>query len=129
MRFSVTRRRATLLCAILALTPACASAQRDAGYERRELSIPMRDGVRLFAVALIPKVARAPLPIILVRTPYSAAGLFGGTDLPLAYRELGRDGYIFVAEDIRGRFGSEGEFVMLRAPADPRSPKGISDRP
>ena len=127
MRFSVTRRRATLLCAILALTPACASAQRDAGYERRELSIPMRDGVRLFAVALIPKAARAPLPIILVRTPYSAAGLFGGTDLPLAYRELGRDGYIFVAEDIRGRFGSEGEFVMLRAPADPRSPKGISE--
>ena len=44
-----------------------------------------------------------------------------------AYRELAEDGYIFVAEDIRGRFGSEGEFVMTRAQNDPRNPKGTNE--
>lgn len=45
-------------------------------YERRELTIPMRDGVRLFAVALVPKAATKPLPILLVRTPFNAAHEF-----------------------------------------------------
>ena len=43
-------------------------------FERRELTIPVRDGVKLFAVALVPKSMPAPLPIMLIRTPYSAAG-------------------------------------------------------
>ncbi|HTI03673.1 MAG TPA: CocE/NonD family hydrolase [Gemmatimonadales bacterium] len=82
-------------------------------YERRELRIPMRDGTELFAVALLPRDT-APLPILLIRTPYSAADAFETAELPAAYRELAQDGYIFVAEDIRGRFGSGGQFLMMR---------------
>jgi putative CocE/NonD family hydrolase len=117
-----------LAAALSALLPARpAGAQQSPAYDRRELTIPMRDGVHLFAVALVPKAASAPLPILLVRTPYGAAGAFRTAELPAEYRELARDGYIFVAEDIRGRFGSEGEFVMTRAQRDPRSPPGINE--
>lgn len=96
-------------------------------YERRELTIPVRDGTRLFTVALIPKGSREPLPIILVRTPFGAARAFRTAELPTAYRELGEDGYIFVMQDIRGRFGSDGEYVMNRAQNDPASPPGINE--
>ena len=104
-----------------------AAAQQPAEYERRELTIPVRDGTKLFAVALIPRVASAPLPIILIRTPYSAAGAFRTAELPAQYRELGADGYIFVTEDIRGRFRSEGDFVVNRAQNDPRNAKGTNE--
>jgi hypothetical protein len=103
------------------------AAQGAAQYERRELTIPMRDGVTLFAIALIPKGATAPLPILLTRTPYSAAGGVPKAELPRVYQELAEDGYIFVVEDIRGRFGSGGDFVMTRAQEDRRSPKGINE--
>jgi putative CocE/NonD family hydrolase len=96
-------------------------------YERRELTIPVRDGTRLFAVALIPKGSSQPLPILLIRTPFSAAREFRTAELPAAYRELAEDGYIFVTEDIRGRYGSEGVFVTNRAQADPRNPKGTNE--
>ena len=95
-----------------------AAAQPAAEYERRELKIPMRDGVTLFAVALIPKNLAAPLPVILIRTPFSAARECGSTTLPVSLRELGEDGYIFVCEDIRGRFGSGGSFVSIRPQRD-----------
>ncbi|HEX3274546.1 MAG TPA: CocE/NonD family hydrolase [Gemmatimonadales bacterium] len=122
-------RCAGLLLTVLitALLPLPAGAQQPLSYARRELAIPMRDGVHLFAVALLPKAAAGPLPILLVRTPYGAAGAFRTSELPGEYRELAQDGYIFVAEDIRGRFGSEGEFVMTRAQQDPRSPPGINE--
>jgi hypothetical protein len=123
-----------LLCSIVvstaALAPAApAAAQQATGpeYERRELTIPVRDGTRLFAVALLPKGASQPLPILLVRTPFGAAREFRSAELPAAYRELAEDGYIFVTEDIRGRFKSEGEFVTTRPQRDPRDPKGIDE--
>ncbi|MEO8295537.1 MAG: CocE/NonD family hydrolase [Gemmatimonadota bacterium] len=112
---------------LLALSPMPARAQQTTGYERRELIIPVRDGVHLFAVALIPRDATQPLPVILVRTPFSAAGTFRTAELPLAYRDLGADGYIFVVEDIRGRFRSDGEFVVSRAQHDPRNPAGTNE--
>jgi putative CocE/NonD family hydrolase len=90
------------------------------GFERRELTIPMRDGTKLFAVALVPTGATAPLPIMLIRTPYSAARAFPTDTLPASYSELAQDGYIFVTEDIRGRYRSEGLFIMNRAQHDPR---------
>jgi len=105
----------------LAGASACAPARTAGGYERRELTIPMRDGKALFAVALIPEAATGPLPILLIRTPFGAEREFAGNDLPAAYRELAQDGYIFVTEDVRGRGRSEGEFITLRPlhrPAD-----------
>jgi uncharacterized protein len=96
-------------------------------YERRELTIPVRDGIRLFAVALIPKTPQQSLPILLIRTPFGAAGEFRSAELPAQYQELGEDGYIFVTEDIRGRFGSGGDFVSLRPQHDGRSPQGTDE--
>ena len=104
-----------------------ASAQVTAEYERRELKIPMRDGITLFAVALIPRKTSGPLPILLIRTPFNAAREFASTTLPGSLRELGDDGYIFVAQDIRGRFGSGGTFVSLRPQRSARDPRGIDE--
>ncbi len=117
----------SLLLLVVLGGSAPASGQQPPSYERRELTIPVRDGSRLFAVALMPKAARDPLPIILIRTPYGAAQAFRSAELPAAYRELAEDGYIFVVEDVRGRFGSDGEFVISRAQNDPKNPKGTNE--
>jgi len=99
-------------------------------YQRSEVMIPMRDGVKLHAVILKPSDINAPLPFLIQRTPYgvdgtSRASFFGGRP------ELARDGYIYVGEDIRGRFKSEGEFVMSRPmvehAADRKDPKAIDE--
>ena len=86
-------------------------------YTRREAMLPMRDGVRLHAVILRPaNLEDAPaegLPFLLKRTPYGVDGVNSESvnwDKP----ELAASGYIFVYEDIRGRYKSEGKFVMNR---------------
>ncbi len=121
--------RRLALAAVAAFLAACAGAPpREApGYERRELAIPMRDGVTLYAVALLPAGRRAPLPIILIRTPFGAAREFASAELPARYRELAEDGYLFVTEDIRGRGRSGGTFVTLRPLADPADPKATDE--
>ena len=122
-----------LLCSValsattLFLVSAPARAQQGTEYERRELSIPVRDGTTLFAVALVPKNSTEPLPILLIRTPFSAANAFRDATVPLAYRELALDGYIFVSEDVRGRFGSGGDFITLRSQRNPADPNGIDE--
>lgn len=87
-----------------------------ANYTKREVLIPMRDGVRLFTSIYEPKNTARTHPFLMRRTPYSV-GPYG----PDAYREtLGtysaydEAGYIFVNQDVRGRHMSEGEFVNMR---------------
>ena len=95
---------------------ATATAPADGAYVGREVMIPMRDGKRLHAQLWRPKGATGRLPILMTRSPYGftaeriARGLAPGGP----YAELARNGFIFVFEDIRGRFGSEGDFVNLR---------------
>src|SRR5262249_43308130 len=94
-------------------------------FDKQEAMIPVRDGVKLHTVIFIPKDAREPLPILIQRTPY-------GADLPVqalnfSQRELVEDGYIFVFQDIRGRFKSEGQFIMFRPPRDRRDPKAVDE--
>jgi uncharacterized protein len=88
-------------------------------HERREVEIPMRDGVKLHTVIIIPKNAARPAPIILTRTPYGAdkptsqaSSPFASMVLPLADEPLLREGYIRVYQDVRGRYGSEGDYIM-----------------
>ncbi len=95
-------------------------------YQRSEVMIPMRDGVKLHTVILKPADISAPLPFLIQRTPYGVDGtnrgsFFGGRP------ELARDGYIYVAQDIRGRFKSEGEFVMSRPEADHHDLKAVDE--
>ncbi len=95
-------------------------------YRRSEAMIPMRDGVKLHAVILRPADIAAPLPILLERTPYGV----DATDRAWIFShrpELARAGYIFVNEDIRGRFESQGKFVMMRPLADRRNPKAVDE--
>jgi uncharacterized protein len=95
-------------------------------YARQEVMIPMRDGVKLFAVILRPTDTTAPLPFMMERTPYGVSDNDPDNinpDMP----ELAASGYIFVFEDIRGRYKSEGKFVMMRPQADHRDPKQIDE--
>lgn len=87
-----------------------------ANYTKYEHLIPMRDGTRLFTAVYIPKNDSQEYPIMLHRTPYSVKPY--GVD---HYRVnlgpsvlFGKEGYIFVYQDVRGRWMSEGEFVQMR---------------
>jgi len=86
----------------------------------REEMVTMRDGVKLYTIILSPKKADALLPILLQRTPYDASNAFGAhatarLEVTLQSKYMGDD-YIYVFQDIRGRFSSEGEYVMYRPP-------------
>jgi putative CocE/NonD family hydrolase len=101
-----------------------------ANYTKREVRIPMRDGVRLFTAIYTPKAAEKPHPILLRRTPYSVKP-YGEANFP---EKLGpsapfpRAGYIFVEQDVRGAFMSEGEFVDMRPHLAQKSgPKDIDE--
>jgi putative CocE/NonD family hydrolase len=113
--------RLSALPLLLAL-PTLAAAQTPPAnicdtYTKREVMIPMRDGVRLHTVIYAPRDTTRPHPIVLMRTPYSSAPY--GERCPnvpprgqsRAYFDLG---YIGVTQDVRGRWNSEGEFVDMR---------------
>jgi hypothetical protein len=89
--------------------------------------IPMRDGVRLQTVIFTPKSAQQSLPVLMVRTPYGVPkdekNLVGSG----SFDELIADGYIFVWQNIRGRFKSEGTFVMQRRVRDKNAPKSTDE--
>lgn len=88
--------------------------------------IPMRDGVRLYSQIYAPAEASEKLPILLLRTPYGT-GQLNAARMAASLPELMADGYIVVTQDIRGRFKSEGSFVMLRQPRDPKDTKAIDE--
>src|SRR5258706_5849398 len=88
--------------------------------------IPMRDGVHLYAQIYTPAQGAEKLPILLLRTPYGT-GPLNAARIAAALPELTADGYIIVSQDIRGRFKSEGQFVMLRQPRDPKDKTAIDE--
>ncbi len=112
------------------LTPATESFD----FVRREEMIPMRDGVKLHTVILVPRGAH-DAPILLTRTPYDASALTGhaesshlgpvlqgydnATDL------IVEGGYIRVVQDVRGKYGSEGDYVMNRPLSGPQNPTPV----
>src|SRR5215210_3932793 len=95
-------------------------------FNPTEAMIPMRDGVRLYTQVYVPTSASEQLPILLLRTPYGT-GQLDSARIAASLPELTADGYIIVAQDIRGRFKSEGQFVMLRQPRDPGDKKAIDE--
>jgi putative CocE/NonD family hydrolase len=95
-------------------------------YVRTEVMIPMRDGVKLHAVVLKPSDIATPLPILMERTPYGVDDM--SNKWYFATRpELARAGYIYVGEDIRGRYKSGGQFVMSRPMADHHDPRAVDE--
>ena len=107
---------------------AAGSADFDSLFTKREVMIPARDGAKLHTEIYVPKKATEPLPFFLTRTPYGLDDdARGYSRLLNLYREMIPDGYIFVFQDIRGRYGSEGTFIMQRDPRDPRDPHSIDE--
>jgi putative CocE/NonD family hydrolase len=90
-------------------------------YNKQEVMIPMRDGIRLFTAIYTPKDTSKTYPILMKRTPYSS-GPYGADQFPAQFQNkyLAKEGYIFVNQDVRGRYMSEGEFVDVR-PYQPTS--------
>lgn len=105
----------TLLAQAQSMTPAALGEYVKANYTKYEHRIPMRDGKRMFTSIYVPKDASRSYPFLLNRTPYSVAPY--GVD---KYRfnlgpneQFAKSGYIFVYQDVRGRYMSEGEFVEM----------------
>ncbi|MET0255840.1 MAG: CocE/NonD family hydrolase [Luteibacter sp.] len=118
-------------------TPADFKPSRDAfDYETRDLMIPMRDGVKLHTVILVPKGAKNA-GILFTRTPYNASEMTSAVEsgrLGVAVSHdddasdvLVQDGYIRVVQDIRGKYGSEGDYVMNRPLRGPQNPTPVDD--
>ncbi len=112
------------LVLILLLLPFISIAQkvdsawfRD-NYTKKEITISMRDGVKLFTVLYVPKNNTEKHPILMTRTPYSCAP-YGESNYSTRYyhnqyKEYLKEGYIIVVQDVRGRWMSEGTFVDIR---------------
>jgi hypothetical protein len=118
-------RAACLAClaATLLVTPSTAADDTDeradyirSHYSKFEYRIPMRDGVHLFTAVHIPNDHTATYPFLLFRTPYSVrpygADRYMNRISPSAAFE--EDGFIFVIQDVRGKYMSQGEFVNMR---------------
>jgi putative CocE/NonD family hydrolase len=104
-----------------------------ADFTRQDVMIPMRDGVKLHTIIVAPKRTAAPAPILLTRTPYGADGAIGGPSphgamvVPPASEPFFQDGYILVFQDIRGRYGSEGGFVLTRPLRGPLNKDAVDE--
>jgi len=118
------RRLSFLILALLVLLTSTLAFAQDSlrevypldDFTLREEMVPMRDGVKLYTVMLIPKHATEPLPIIFERTPYDATRLKGASstrlEVTLGPKFLG-NGYIYAAQDLRGRYKSEGKYEAI----------------
>ncbi|HEY0085189.1 MAG TPA: CocE/NonD family hydrolase, partial [Allosphingosinicella sp.] len=100
-------------------------------YVKREAMIPMRDGTKLYTVIVYPK-GLTDAPIVLTRTPYNAKSRANRMDsprilstLPLADEMFVKGGYIRVYQDVRGKYGSEGDYVVTRPVIGPLNPTKV----
>jgi putative CocE/NonD family hydrolase len=114
--------------------PTLAPATDGFDYVKRDVMIPMRDGVKLHTVILVPKGAQGA-PILLTRTPYNATELTSRTHSahlgPSLYgydnatEVIVEGGYIRAVQDVRGKYGSEGDYVMNRPLHGPQNPTPV----
>src|SRR5881394_188332 len=113
----------SLLCLVFSSASRVAAQQADNSlesyirlhYAKQEQMIPMRDGVKLFTAIYVPQDTTAKYPLLIKRTPYSVAP-YGVDKYPPSLgpsEHFLKTGYIFVNQDVRGRFMSEGEFVEV----------------
>ena len=133
--------RILLVCAVLSLgaraqerapvaPPPPSLAYAKAHYTKYEFRIPMRDGVHLFTSVYVPKDSSQPWPILMDRTPYSVAPYGEDNYKPVLgpSEEFDKAGYIFVYQDVRGRYESEGKFVEMHPHIDRKAgPRDVDD--
>jgi uncharacterized protein len=120
-----------ILVAVLSaqVVPQSQTSEATREYTRSEVMMPMRDGAKLHAVILRPAGSEntgEPLPFLMTRTPYGT-GYYTSKGANSSKPELAASGYIFVFADIRGRYESEGQFVMNRAIVAHTTPKDVDE--
>jgi putative CocE/NonD family hydrolase len=98
----------------------------DDKYNRQEAMIPMRDGIKLHTVIYTPKENKDKLPFLITRTPYGVSE-HPSPEKSGYIKDMADDGYIFVFQDIRGRYLSEGTFKMQRFSRDKKVAKSIDE--
>jgi predicted acyl esterase len=110
---------AVVAALVVSVAPARVEQQTNPAdrFEVSDVMVPMRDGKRLHTKIFTPRGQTGPLPIIFKRTPYGIEG--SANAFSMYYKALAEEGYIFVHQDIRGKFGSEGDFVMQRPARQP----------
>jgi len=113
------------LAALFAATACGKRTGGDALFTLKEVMVPVRDGVHLQTVILTPANQTGPLPILFQRTPYGVPSQ-APPMLPPNIKELAQDGYIFVIQNLRGRFKSEGVF-KLSSQVDLQDPKATNE--
>ncbi|MFM8449510.1 MAG: CocE/NonD family hydrolase, partial [Haliscomenobacter sp.] len=122
MKKQLTLTTAWLFLIFLLHTGACMAQQEGSAewirerLDKKEVYIPMRDGVRLFTSIYTPKDHSKTYPILITRTPYNIEGAGAeGINRHLFQRiNLIKEGYIFVFQDVRGKYMSEGTFMDIR---------------
>src|SRR5713226_9881120 len=117
------KRLAIAFCVLLA---GC-QKQKPSTWDKTEVMIPARDGARLHTLIYSPKNSTAKLPFIIERSPYGWTGNRPERSLETRYKELADEGFIFVLQDIRGRYQSDGQFVMQRPVRDKSKPDSIDE--
>jgi len=98
----------------------------DDKYNRQEVMIPARDGIKLHTVIFTPKNQSEKLPFLMLRTPYGV-NEYPSPEKQGYIKDMADDGYIFVFQDIRGRYLSEGKFEMQRFNRNKKAPKAIDE--
>jgi putative CocE/NonD family hydrolase len=98
----------------------------DDKYNRQEVMITMRDGIKLHTVIFVPKNQTEKLPFLMLRTPYGVNG-HPSPEKQGYIKDMAEDGYIFVFQDIRGRYLSEGKYAMMRFSRDKSNAKAIDE--
>jgi putative CocE/NonD family hydrolase len=123
-------RRLLILAAFVAAGATSSAAQQPgagAAFTLEEVMIPMRDGARLQTAIMRPVGHAESLPIMLSRTPYGVPAV-APAGIPTAWKELAADGYIFVIQNLRGRFKSEGTFLLSsQVDLTNPSPKNVNE--
>ncbi len=122
-------------CALTLFAAQVVDAQQNAAplpptFSFQEVMIPVRDGVHLQTAILRPTNQRGPLPILFTRTPYGvpdSAVIANLRNIPPSFKELAQDGYIFVFQNLRGRFKSEGNFRIFAPPRDLSNPRATDE--
>ena len=125
MRIKIILLLGALLAAPAQLTarpqaPADAAKPAGSPFTIEKVMVPMRDGAKMETVIFRQRDKAGPLPILLWRTPYGVPESEPGRAAPAA---MMRDGYIFVFQSMRGRFGSDGDFTLSTA-VHPDDPEG-----
>ena len=116
------------------IPPSFKAPSRDLDFDKRVVMVPMRDGTKLYTVICVPKGAKNA-PILLTRTPYDAAKRAARSTsarmieaLPLSDEVFVEAGYIRVYQDVRGKYGSEGAYIMTPPPlSSGYNPTGADD--